>query len=91
MATSHLFKQLRHDCLKWRLTLFGRSLLLILCEILANAACWIAAGIAFGRREETRSTLSLALLAWVRSVDNIILRIVFLISSYRPLDSAMVV
>ncbi|EJC97755.1 NicO-domain-containing protein [Fomitiporia mediterranea MF3/22] len=51
-------------CFKWKLTLFGRSLFLIILEILANAACWIAAGIAFGRREETRGTLSLALLAW---------------------------
>ncbi|KAH8104947.1 NicO-domain-containing protein [Phellopilus nigrolimitatus] len=49
---------------RWKLTLFGRSLLLITLELLANAACWIVAGLLFGRREETRGTLSLALLAW---------------------------
>ncbi|KAJ3514140.1 hypothetical protein NLJ89_g2553 [Agrocybe chaxingu] len=47
-----------------RLTLFGRSLLLITSEIVANAVCWIAAGISFGKSSETRSILSLALLAW---------------------------
>ncbi|KAL5522680.1 hypothetical protein ACEPAG_8698 [Sanghuangporus baumii] len=52
------------SCLKWKLTLFGRSLFLIFLELVANTVCWIAAGIAFGRRNETRSTLNLALLAW---------------------------
>ncbi|KAJ3987938.1 NicO-domain-containing protein [Lentinula detonsa] len=46
------------------LTLFGRSLLLISCELLANALCWTAAGIMFGRTEETKSILGLAMLAW---------------------------
>lgn len=50
---------------KWRLTLFGRSILLIILELLANAACWIVAGILFARREETKGVMSLALLAWV--------------------------
>ena len=50
---------------KWRLTLFGRSLLLIVLELLANAACWIIAGILFARKDETKGVMSLALLAWV--------------------------
>lgn len=49
-----------------RLTLFGRSLLLITSELAVNAVCWILAGILFGRKQSTRSILSLALLAWVR-------------------------
>ncbi|KAI0283898.1 high-affinity nickel-transport protein-domain-containing protein [Russula aff. rugulosa BPL654] len=47
-----------------RLTLFGRSAMLVGCELLANAACWIVAGILFGGRENTQSILGLALLAW---------------------------
>ena len=48
-----------------RLTLFGRSLLLVVAELLANAACWAAAGALFGTKRETQSILGLALLAWV--------------------------
>lgn len=48
-----------------RLTLFGRSVLLLGTELLVNAVCWIVAGILFGRNEATRPILSLALLAWV--------------------------
>jgi hypothetical protein len=48
-----------------RLTLFGRSAILVGCELLANAACWIVAGILFGGRESTQPILGLALLAWV--------------------------
>ncbi|KAK0244159.1 NicO-domain-containing protein [Armillaria nabsnona] len=47
-----------------RLTLFGRSLLLVTSELLANAICWTVAGILFGRSRETQPILSLALLAW---------------------------
>ncbi|KAI0087802.1 high-affinity nickel-transport protein-domain-containing protein [Irpex rosettiformis] len=47
-----------------RLTLFGRSVLLLGSELLANAICWIVAGILFGRNKPTRPILSLALLAW---------------------------
>ncbi|KAI5123092.1 hypothetical protein M0805_001448 [Coniferiporia weirii] len=47
-----------------KLTIFGRSLLLITLELLANVVCWIVAGLLFGRHEQTRGTLSLALLAW---------------------------
>lgn len=54
---------------KWRckrkLTLLGRSVVLIASELVVNAVCWIVAGLLFGRREETRGILSLALLAWV--------------------------
>jgi hypothetical protein len=50
------------------LTLFGRSLLLILSELLANAICWIVAGILFGRHGHSQSILSLALLAWVCAI-----------------------
>jgi high-affinity nickel-transport protein len=51
-----------------RLTLFGRSLLLIVAEVLANAICWIVAGILFGGHGQTQSVLSLALLAWVCAI-----------------------
>ncbi|KAI0755148.1 high-affinity nickel-transport protein-domain-containing protein [Daedaleopsis nitida] len=47
-----------------RLTLFGRSVLLLAAELLANAACWIVCAILFGRRPATRPVLALALLAW---------------------------
>ncbi|KAH9080626.1 NicO-domain-containing protein [Lactarius deliciosus] len=47
-----------------RLTLFGRSVVLIGCELLANAICWIVAGILFGGRRETQPILGLSLLAW---------------------------
>ncbi|KAF9485779.1 NicO-domain-containing protein [Pholiota conissans] len=46
------------------LTLFGRSLLLMACEVLANAVCWAVAAILFGRNPDTRPNLGLALLAW---------------------------
>lgn len=49
----------------WELTVFGRSLLLIVCELIVNAVGWILAGILFGRKQETREILSLCLLAWV--------------------------
>ncbi len=48
-----------------RLTLFGRSVVLIGCELLANAICWIVAGILFGGRRQSQPLLSLSLLAWV--------------------------
>lgn len=47
------------------LTLFGRSVVLIGCELFANAACWVVAGVLFGGREATQPILGLALLAWV--------------------------
>jgi hypothetical protein len=49
-----------------RLTLFGRSVLLIAAELLVNAICWMVAGILFGSHSERQSILGLALLAWVR-------------------------
>ncbi|KAF7346448.1 Nickel/cobalt efflux system [Mycena sanguinolenta] len=48
----------------YRLTLFGRSLLLLSSLALANAFCWILSGIFFGRNRDTQPILSLALLAW---------------------------
>lgn len=48
-----------------RLTLFGRSAILVGCELLANATCWIVAGILFGGHENTQPILGLGLLAWV--------------------------
>lgn len=48
-----------------RLTIFGRSLILISAEFLANAACWIVAGLLFARRTQTKDLMSLCLLAWV--------------------------
>ncbi|WWC61267.1 uncharacterized protein I303_103848 [Kwoniella dejecticola CBS 10117] len=44
-----------------RFTLLGRAILLIAGELLANAVCWIAAGICF---KEADGLLGLALLAW---------------------------
>ncbi|ELU38249.1 NicO domain-containing protein [Rhizoctonia solani AG-1 IA] len=52
---------------KWpRLTIFGRSFLLVACELLVNALFWVIAGLLFGRRHETHGVLNLCLLAWVR-------------------------
>ncbi|KAI0662057.1 NicO-domain-containing protein [Cubamyces menziesii] len=47
-----------------RLTILGRSVLLLSAELLANAVCWVVCAILFGRHAETRPILSLALLAW---------------------------
>ncbi|KAF8158908.1 high-affinity nickel-transport protein-domain-containing protein [Mycena galopus ATCC 62051] len=47
-----------------RLTLFGRSLVLLSSLVLANALCWVLSGIFFGRNRDTLPILSLALLAW---------------------------
>ncbi|KAI0269739.1 high-affinity nickel-transport protein-domain-containing protein [Gloeopeniophorella convolvens] len=47
-----------------RLTLFGRSALLIGAELLTNAICWVVAGILFGGHKDRQPILSLALLAW---------------------------
>ncbi|CDO71702.1 hypothetical protein BN946_scf184915.g46 [Trametes cinnabarina] len=57
-------RSLRGTSVLPRLTLLGRSLLLLAAELLANAICWITCGILFGRGPETRPILSLALLAW---------------------------
>jgi nickel/cobalt transporter (NiCoT) family protein len=51
-----------------RLTLLGRSAVLIGCEIIANTICWVIAGILFGGHKDTQSILSLSLLAWVGTV-----------------------
>ncbi|KAL1718807.1 high-affinity nickel-transport protein-domain-containing protein [Schizophyllum commune] len=47
-----------------RLTLLGRSLLLVVAELLINAVFWAVAGILFGKNDDTKSILGLALLAW---------------------------
>ncbi|KAH9924277.1 NicO-domain-containing protein [Epithele typhae] len=47
-----------------RLTLFGRSALLLSAELVANAVAWAVCAVLFGRRTETRDVLSLALLSW---------------------------
>ena len=49
-----------------RPSLFGRSLILFLGEVMANATMWIVAGLLFGFDPDTRPVLSLCLLAWVR-------------------------
>lgn len=55
------------SCLKkLRLTILGRSVLLIVSELVVNAICWTAAGLLFGRHSESSGFLSLAVLAWVR-------------------------
>ena len=65
-----------------RLTLFGRSLVLLTSELLANAICWVVCAILFGRNQNTRSILSLALLAWVRRL----LRAIFVRTSHEKCD-----
>ncbi len=39
--------------------------MLVGCELLANAACWVVTGILIGGRKDTQPILSLGLLAWV--------------------------
>ncbi|TFK28056.1 NicO-domain-containing protein [Coprinopsis marcescibilis] len=46
------------------LTLFGRSLLLLVAEFLANTVLWVVAAILFVQKQETREIMSMALLAW---------------------------
>jgi hypothetical protein len=48
-----------------KLTIFGRSLLLIVLELFMNALFWVVAGILFGSNNASRPVLNLALLAWV--------------------------
>ena len=48
-----------------KLTIFGRSLLLILLELFTNALFWVMAGVLFGKDSNTRPVLNLALLSWV--------------------------
>lgn len=47
-----------------RLTLMGRSALLILLVVLGNLGCWAVAGLTFSK---TDGLVNLALLAWVGS------------------------
>lgn len=48
-----------------RLSLLGRSVILVACEITSNVVLWVLAGLLFGLKRESRSVLSLCLLAWV--------------------------
>lgn len=48
-----------------KLSIFGRSALLVAAELVANAVCWVIAGLLFARNQDTRSIMNLALLAWV--------------------------
>ena len=48
-----------------KLTIFGRSLLLLTGELFLNALFWVVAGLLFGQRNETHGVLNLCLLAWV--------------------------
>ncbi|EJU03133.1 NicO-domain-containing protein [Dacryopinax primogenitus] len=47
-----------------RLTILGRSVLLLGSLLAFNGLCWVLAGILFGRKESTREVLSLCVLAW---------------------------
>ncbi len=62
-ATGTMFANLR----EYQLTLLGRSLLLIGCEIFANIACWIVAILLFLPHTggDAGGLLSLAMLSWV--------------------------
>lgn len=53
---------------EYQLTLLGRSILLIGCEIFANIACWIVAILLFRPHTggDAGGLLSLAMLSWVR-------------------------
>jgi hypothetical protein len=58
-----------------RLTIFGRSLLLIVSEITANVVCWVVCAVLFRKQG---SVLGLALLSWVRSWFCTVLRSVLI-------------
>jgi hypothetical protein len=55
-----------------RLTLFGRSSVLIAAVVLANVGCWILAGLTFS---QTDGLVNLAFLAWVCLVKRMVLMI----------------
>jgi hypothetical protein len=48
-----------------RLTLFGRSVILLSGVLLANVVCWVIAGLTFRQS----GLISLALLAWVSPTE----------------------
>jgi high-affinity nickel-transport protein len=50
---------------------------LIGCELLANAICWVIAGILFGMRKETQSIMGLSLLAWVGAAPLFVTECIF--------------
>lgn len=49
---------------RWRPTILGRAIVLVLGLLLANAAIWVAAGICFSQAD---GLLGIAMLAWVSS------------------------
>ncbi|GAA5855553.1 hypothetical protein JCM5353_006025 [Sporobolomyces roseus] len=49
---------------RYRLTLFGRSLFLLLGEFVANVILWVATVATFAPHQDKRGVLSLAVLAW---------------------------
>lgn len=55
-----------------KLTIFGRSLLLLTGELLVNALFWVVAGLLFGRKNETHGVLNLCLLAWVGCLSSML-------------------
>lgn len=54
----------RRRCSLPRLTLFGRSVLLVLAELAANLLLWIVAIALFAPDPSRRGVLSLVLVAW---------------------------
>ena len=48
----------------FRLTLFGRSVCLLLGEFIANVVLWVATVATFAPHQDKRGVISLALLAW---------------------------
>ncbi|GAA5907238.1 hypothetical protein JCM6882_008398 [Rhodosporidiobolus microsporus] len=49
---------------RWKLTLLGRCIALLTGELVVNALLWVVVGIVWGRDEERRGVLSLAIVAW---------------------------
>ena len=49
---------------RYRLSLFGRSVLLLLGELAANLVVWIVAVCLFAPHKEKRGVLSLCVVAW---------------------------
>lgn len=47
-----------------RLTMLGRSFILVMALVLFNAGCWVAAAFLF-RRHTSGDIMGLAMLAWV--------------------------
>ena len=73
------------QCLRLpKLTIFGRSLLLIALELFTNVLFWVVARIFFERENDTRPVLNLGLLAWVR-IPNLCMSLQLFNEIVRPL------